>query len=254
MSVIRFQNVSKNYQNQTHAVRDVSFEIEQGEFTALSGPSGSGKTTLLNLAAGFDSVSSGKIEILGHDLAKLNSESLATMRKKLIGFIFQSYNLFPILNAIENVEYPLALMGVDPVTRHQEALLALKAVGMDAFADRKITELSGGQQQRVAIARAVVTRPKIIFADEPTANLDSQSARSLLVLFKKLNEELGITFLFSSHDPVVLQLATRVIPVLDGRVTDARPLKSGKRIVLVSLNENVSAEDSVPTMSGFAYG
>jgi putative ABC transport system ATP-binding protein len=216
--IVSFNQVSKQYSQLEVAVQQVSFEIKKGEFTALAGPSGSGKTTLLNLAAGLDSPTSGQISLVGQDLAKLSSVQLTQLRRDEVGFVFQSYNLFPVLTALENVEYPLALKKVRPRERRRLAQKALDETGCGDLSHRRPSELSGGQQQRVAISRAIVTMPSIVFADEPTANLDSQTAKKLLQLFKFLNESKKITFLFSSHDPLVLATAGRIIQVADGKV------------------------------------
>ncbi len=222
MPSIEFNQVSKEYT--THgtsiALKDISFSIAAGEFTALAGPSGSGKTTLLNLAAGLDHPSSGSVSLFGKNLSKLGREATLALRRKSVGFIFQAHNLLPVLTAIENVEYPLALRGLSFRQRRDQALHSLKDVGLLEFADRFPKELSGGQQQRVAVARAMVTRPQIIFADEPTASLDSASAESLLALFQKLNQQYQTTFLFSSHDPKVLNIARRVISIADGTISN----------------------------------
>lgn len=216
--ILSFQKVGKQYSPLETAVHDVSFEVGAGEFTALAGPSGSGKTTLLNLAAGLDFASSGKVLFLGKDLSRLNKVEISQLRRDEIGFVFQSYNLFPVLTALENVEYPLALKGVSPKDRKRAALRALEETGCGELHQRYPAALSGGQQQRVAIARAIVSLPRIVFADEPTANLDSHTAKKLLALFKELNTNRKITFLFSSHDPLVLNMAGRIIQVCDGQI------------------------------------
>ncbi len=224
MSLLTLKKVSKHYPGDAVGLMEVSFSLGQGEFAALAGPSGSGKTTILNLSAGLDHPSDGEIHFLGKNLKGLDGEALARLRRRSVGFIFQSYNLFPVLTALENVEYPLALLDMPQAKRRKLAAAALEEVGLGGFGKRFSNELSGGQQQRVAIARAIVTSPKIIFADEPTANLDSKTSEKLLELFRSLNESKGITFLFSSHDPKVLQVAKRVLEVKDGRiVADSLP-------------------------------
>jgi len=190
----------------------------EGEFVALAGPSGSGKTTALNLAAGLDKPSRGEIVLLGKTLNRLNSEEITELRRHSVGFVFQAYNLIPILNAVENVEYPLALRKVAAKDRRKLAERALEEVGLADFAGRYPSQLSGGQQQRVAVARAMVTHPRIVFADEPTANLDSKSAERLLQVFRELNRNKKTTFLFSSHDPRVLAVADRIIKLSDGKI------------------------------------
>lgn len=216
--ILSFNQVCKQYSEWEIAVRHASFDVGPGEFAALAGPSGSGKTTLLNLAAGLDVPTSGTVTLVGHDLGKLNSAQLSALRRDEVGFVFQNYNLFPVLTALENVEYPLALKGISPKERRKLAQKALDETGCGELSHRKPSELSGGQQQRVAISRAIVSMPRIVFADEPTANLDSQTAKKLLQLFKFLNETKKITFLFSSHDPLVLSSAGRIIQVADGKI------------------------------------
>lgn len=218
MKLISFDSVAKIYSQDGVGLQSVSFSVSSGEFTALAGPSGSGKTTILNLAAGLDKPTQGTVLFLGKDLTKLNAKQLCQWRRDEVGFVFQSYNLFPVLTVLENVEYPLALKNVLPKKRRKMAMHALKEVGMEKYWRRLPKQLSGGQQQRVAIARAIVSEPKIVFADEPTANLDTKTATHLLELFKELNEKKGITFLFSSHDPKVLKVARRIIEVADGHI------------------------------------
>ncbi len=216
--VLVFNEVSKEYGTTATALKEVSFTVKQGEFTALAGPSGSGKSTILNLAAGLNLPSKGKVLLLEKDLTQMDGNRLTLLRRKSVGFVFQSYNLFPVLTALENVEYQLALKGFSPKKRKQLAEMALEEVGMKGLGKRFPAQLSGGQQQRVAIARAIVSEPKIVFADEPTANLDSTTAERLLLLFRTLNETKKITFLFSSHDPMVLRIADRILEISDGRI------------------------------------
>ena len=212
-----FDNVCKSFQ-ETAAVRNISFKVEPGEFAALAGPSGSGKTTILNLASGLDHPTSGRVTLLGHDLKQLTETERTDLRRKSVGFVFQSYNLLSVLTAVENIEYPLALQQIPARKRRREAIEMLDCVGLGQLGNRRPHQLSGGQQQRVAVARALAIRPEIIFADEPTANLDSQSAERLLELFQSLSESRGITFLFSSHDSRVLKLAKRILYVSDGTI------------------------------------
>lgn len=216
--ILSFKQVTKQYSEFETAVKDVSFDIQPGEFTALAGPSGSGKSTLLNLAAGLDFSTSGSVTLLDKDLSQLNKEELSALRCNHVGFVFQSYNLFPVLTALENVEYPLALKGIGTKERKRLSKKALSETGCEGLENRLPSELSGGQQQRVAVARAIVSSPSIVFADEPTANLDSKTAHQLLEVFKALNKNKNITFLFSSHDPRVLETAERIIQVADGKV------------------------------------
>lgn len=218
---ISLSNVHKVYESKgenVEALRGVSMEINPGEFLAIAGPSGSGKSTLLNLIGGLDTPTSGKIFFGDKDLGSLTNSQLCELRLFSIGFIFQSYNFLPILTAVENVEYVMLLQEIDPILRRKKALEILAEVGLSDMAHRKPLELSGGQQQRIAVARAIVSKPLLILADEPTANLDSHTANSLLDLMATLNEKNKITFLFSSHDPLVLSRAKRVIHLHDGQI------------------------------------
>ncbi|MFM8314695.1 MAG: ABC transporter ATP-binding protein [Deltaproteobacteria bacterium] len=218
MNILEFNEVSKVYGQDKAGIHNVSFSIQKGELIALAGPSGSGKTTALNIAAGLDDFSLGEVKLLEQSLKYLNSDEVLELRRGQVGFIFQSYNLFPVLTVLENVEYPLALKGMKRNERLQKAKEWIKEVGLQGLEHRKPAELSGGQQQRVAVARAMVTEPKIVFADEPTANLDAATAEMLLQLFQRLNEINGTTFIFSSHDPRVIKFADRVITLTDGKV------------------------------------
>jgi putative ABC transport system ATP-binding protein len=201
------------------ALRGVSLSVGRGEFTALAGPSGSGKSTLLNLIGTLDHPTKGDILYEGAVVSRLGADQLSDFRLMTLGFIFQAYNLIPVLTAAENAEYPLVLQGVGPAERRREALEALRKVGLEDYADRRPDMLSGGQQQRVAVARAIIHRPALVLADEPTANLDSSTGAALLYLMETLNKEHGVTFLFSSHDPAVLSRARRVVRLHDGAVT-----------------------------------
>jgi putative ABC transport system ATP-binding protein len=219
--LLRVADVSHRYEMGGQTVRaldGVSVEFAEGEFAALAGPSGSGKTTLLNLIGVLDRPTAGRIELVGRDVARLDDAAAAGVRRHWIGFIFQAYNLIPVLTARENVEFPLVLRGEPPERRRGAAAAALAEVGLAGLEDRRPTELSGGQQQRVAVARAIVARPKLVLADEPTANLDSATAGQLLDVMEALNRRHGVTFLFSSHDPGVLARARRVVRLKDGRV------------------------------------
>jgi putative ABC transport system ATP-binding protein len=200
------------------ALEDVELEFERGEFTALAGPSGSGKSTLLNILGAIDLPTSGEVLFEGKPLGGMSEAALADFRLRNLGFVFQAYNLIPVLSAEENVEYPLTLQGAPRGERRARAREALGWVGVLELAGRRPDLLSGGQQQRVAVARAIVHRPGVVLADEPTANLDSKSAESLLDLMSELNRERGVTFLFSSHDPRVLSRARRVVRIEDGRI------------------------------------
>ena len=226
-SVITTKNLSRHFQdgeNIIKAVDDVSLNIEAGELTAIIGPSGSGKSTLLNLIGGLDNPTSGAVELSGTDIAKMSGSALSDFRRDHIGFIFQSYNLIPVLSAEENIEYIMLLQGVDTATRKKRVREMLHVVGLEGLGDRRPSHLSGGQQQRVAIARAMASHPDIILADEPTANLDSKTGIALLEVMKSLNEDRGMTFIFSTHDNKIMDRARRLVHVLDGKV-DQEELK-----------------------------
>ena len=220
-TVIDAHNVSKVYNPETipvFAVNDVHLHIGEGEFTALVGPSGSGKTTLLNLIGGLDKPDKGSILIRGTDITRLTSAALINFRLHNIGFVFQSYNLISVLTAKENAEFIMLLQGVKKKDREKRLQQLFREIGLEDKIDVRPAQLSGGQQQRVAVARALASKPGFILADEPTANLDSQSAANLLDLMAKLNKEENITFLFSTHDQRVIQRARRVITLVDGRI------------------------------------
>jgi len=201
------------------AVDGINLSFEEGEFTAIVGPSGSGKTTLLNMIGGLDRPTSGKILVDGHDIWELKSSALTDFRLHHIGFVFQAYNLIPVLTARENVEFILQLQGKSKVERSVRSKELLSAVGLEDKMNNRPAMLSGGQQQRVAVARALASRPKFILADEPTANLDSRSAGNLLDIMEKLNKEEKITFIFSTHDPRVMNKARRVVLLEDGKIS-----------------------------------
>ena len=200
------------------AVDRVSIEIERGEFTAIVGPSGSGKTTLLHLLGGLDNPTSGVVKLSGTNIAEMSGAVLADFRRDHIGFVFQSYNLIPVFSAEENIEYIMLLQGIDRAERKRRVSDMLHQVGLDGLAQRRPNKLSGGQQQRVAVARAMVSRPDIILADEPTANLDSKTGIALLDLMKELNEKHQMTFVFSTHDERIMSRATRLIHIHDGEI------------------------------------
>jgi putative ABC transport system ATP-binding protein len=202
----------------TLALADVDLTIAEGEFTALAGPSGSGKTTLLNLFGALDQPTSGTVLLDGEDLGALSASRLAELRLRKLGFVFQAYNLIPVLSARENVEFVMELQGVPARQRGAKALALLVDVGLGDLADKRPLEMSGGQQQRVAVARAIASEPRVVLADEPTANLDSETAGHLLDLMQQLNCERRITFLFSTHDPLVIGKARRTIRLRDGRM------------------------------------
>ncbi len=221
MAVIKLDKVSKIYDAgkiSVQALNQVNLEIEAGEFTAIVGPSGSGKTTLLNIIGGLDRPSSGDIEVGGVDVDQLSDNKLIDFRKDHIGFVFQSYNLIPVLTALENVEFVMLLQKRSRKERLERAKELLQAVGLEDKLDKRPSELSGGQQQRVAVARALAPKPSFILADEPTANLDSTSAGNLLDIMAKLNAQEGITFVFSTHDPRVIERARRVVTLVDGAI------------------------------------
>ena len=221
MKILEIKNVHKIY-NETevkvHAVNDVTLEFNEAEFAAIVGPSGSGKTTLLNLIGGLDMPSSGEIIIDGTNLSNLKSSQLIDFRMRNIGFVFQAYNLIPVLTAKENVEFIMNLQKWSRKERDERTFELLKAVGLFDRMNSRPSKMSGGQQQRVAVARALASRPKFVLADEPTANLDSISATTLLEIMEKLNHEEKITFIFSTHDARVVKMAHRVITLEDGRV------------------------------------
>jgi putative ABC transport system ATP-binding protein len=219
--MIRCCNISKSYVQgkvTVAALKGVNLTVETGEFTALAGPSGSGKTTLLNLIGGLDLPDSGTIRVDGNSLNDLKPAELAHLRLMRVGFVFQAFNLIPVLTAAENVAYVMLLQGVDVKTRRRRALNILEEVGLGDMGDRRPAELSGGQQQRVAVARAVVSDPAIVLADEPTANLDSATGEALLSLMERMNREKAVTFIFSTHDKMVMDHAHRLVHIRDGRI------------------------------------
>jgi putative ABC transport system ATP-binding protein len=219
--VINIINVSKVYDAdgvEVHAVNSMSLGIKKGEFTAVAGPSGSGKTTLLNIMSGLDTPSSGRVLLSGKLISEMKGSELSDFRRDHIGFIFQSFNLIPVLTVKENIEYIMLLQGVSDGERKDRVASILKEVGLDGMEGRLPKQLSGGQQQRVAVARAMVSRPDIILADEPTANLDSHTASSLLDIMRELNETSGMTFVFSTHDSMIMEKAKRLVLLKDGTI------------------------------------
>ena len=219
MSIIKTSNLYKYYgaeETTVKAVDGVSFEIERGEFTAIIGPSGSGKTTLLHLIGGLDTPDQGEIKLSDQKIAGMRGNQLSDFRRDHIGFIFQAYNLIPVLTASENIEYIMLLQGVEKQERKKRVEQILEIVGLSGLGDRRPAKLSGGQQQRVAVARAMVSKPDIILADEPTANLDSKTGTKLLEVMRDLNKEFQMTFVFSTHDEKIMDLATRLIHLRDG--------------------------------------
>ncbi|MDX1700743.1 MAG: ABC transporter ATP-binding protein [Melioribacteraceae bacterium] len=221
MSIIKTKELNKIYDEDTipvHAVNNVNLEFKQGEFTAIIGPSGCGKTTLLNLIGGLDFPTSGEVFVNGTNITKLNSREIIDFRLKNIGFVFQAYNLVPVLTAKENVEFIMQLQGVEKDTRESRVLQLFEQIGLSDRLDNRPGKLSGGQQQRVAVARALASKPKFILADEPTANLDSKSTNNLLDIMLKLNETENTTFIFSTHDSRVIKRARRLVSLDDGKV------------------------------------
>lgn len=229
MAVVEVREVTKVYaekgQTPTQALRGVSLDVEKGEFMALAGPSGSGKTTLLNIIGGLDAASSGEVRVDGQALSSLSRSALADLRRDRIGFVFQAYNLVPVLTAAENAGYVLELRGLTAAERRAKVKALFERIGLQAHLDSRPLKMSGGQQQRVAVARAIVSEPAVVLADEPTANLDQATGASLMDLMRELNRERGITFIFSSHDPMVLERADRVVRLVDGAVVanEAKP-------------------------------
>ena len=222
MEVAKVENVTRIFsigKVETQALRGVNLTIESGEFTALVGPSGSGKTTLLQLIGCLDQPSSGRVSINGKDVSRLNRDQRADMRRGALGFIFQFYALIPTLSAYENIEMPLLLTSHSASERHERVQQLLEAVGLSDRANNRPDQMSGGQQQRVAIARALATKPSLILADEPTANLDTINGEQVMEIMAKLNREIGVTFVFATHDPRVIKYAKRVVTLSDGLIT-----------------------------------
>jgi putative ABC transport system ATP-binding protein len=219
--IVKLENVEKIYRQgkvDVPALRGLSFEIGKGEFTAICGPSGSGKTTILNLVGALDVPTRGKVLVEGRDLGTLGRGALSRLRRDRIGFVFQAYNLVPVLSAYENAELIMAMQGVPGKKRREKIMRLLAEVGLEGMEHRRPDQLSGGQQQRVAIARAIASDPAVVLADEPTANVDSETADRLLGIMERLNRERGATFIFSTHDPKVMDRARRVVHLVDGQV------------------------------------
>lgn len=219
--IIETRGLEKIYdptQIPVHALRGVDLQVVKGEFTAIVGPSGSGKSTLLHIIGGLDTPTKGSVLVGGHDISQMSDAQLVEFRKKHIGFVFQSYNLIPVLTALENVEFIMLLQNKDKEERQKRAISLLESVGLADKIDKRPNELSGGQQQRVAVARALASKPSFVLADEPTANLDSVSSANLLDIMQSLNREEDMTFVFSTHDPRVIERAHRIIHLVDGRI------------------------------------
>ncbi len=220
-NIIVTEKLKKDYKtdgNIVHAVRGIDFMVKSGEFAAIVGPSGSGKTTFLNLISGLDTPTAGKIWLNDKQITEMNGKELSDFRRDHIGFIFQAYNLIPVLTVKENIEYIMLLQGITKEDRYNNVMDILKDIGMEGFEKRFPPKLSGGQQQRVAIARAMVSKPELILADEPTANLDQKTGAELLDMMRELNKKTGMTFLFSTHDPMVMERADRVVTLVDGQI------------------------------------
>jgi putative ABC transport system ATP-binding protein len=220
---VRLRNVSKVYRQDAVAVQaltDVNLDVPRQDFLCLSGPSGSGKSTLLNLIGGLDRPTSGEITVDGQRVDQLPKGELARLRLHKIGFVFQAYNLIPVLTARENVEFVMQLQGIAPAARDEKACAILKEVGLEGLEERRPGELSGGQQQRVAVARAIVSEPSLVLADEPTANLDSKTAEKLMQLLAHMNTEHNVTFIFSTHDKLVMDFSRRLIKLHDGKIVE----------------------------------
>ena len=223
VEIVRTDHVEKVYHDNTlpvHALHDVSMNVEKGEFLVIAGPSGSGKTTLLNVIGGLDKPTKGKVYLEGVDIGEKGKNEVAAIRLNKIGFVFQAYNLIPVLTALENIEFTMMLRGIGEKERHRRALGLMEELSIAELAHKRPNEMSGGQQQRVAVARAMVNDPSLILADEPTANLDSDTAGVLLDLMQRMNEERSLTFVFSSHDAKVIDRAKRLLILRDGRIAD----------------------------------
>jgi len=221
--IVSFENVHKTYMQGTIevlALRGLNLQINAGDFLAISGPSGSGKTTALNMVGALDIPTSGVVRLEGVDLASLSHRKRAHLRRDRIGFVFQAYNLLPVLTAYENAESVLALQGVDAKERKKIVMDLFEEMGLGGLENRRPDQLSGGQQQRVAIVRAIASKPAVVLADEPTANVDSETSDTLLQMMLRLNEERGVTFVFSTHDPKVMSYAKRNVRLVDGKVAE----------------------------------
>lgn len=223
MAIVETKNIKKIYQQgkvKVEALCGVDLIVDKAEFIALAGPSGSGKTTMLNIIGGLDLPDSGSVIVDNNKFSDMNQADLASLRLHKIGFVFQAFNLIPVLSAIENVEYVMLLQGVPKTERHDRAMAILDDVGLEGKYDRRPAELSGGQQQRVAVARAIVSGPAIVLADEPTANLDSKTGNDLLLMMKQMNKEKKVTFIFSTHDNMVMDYAGRLVTIKDGLIVN----------------------------------
>jgi putative ABC transport system ATP-binding protein len=223
--VVRFDHVTKTYDDggvQVEAVRGVSFAVTPRRFTMIVGPSGSGKTTLLNLIGCIDRPTTGKLEVCGEDVGALPDDNVTDFRARNVAFVFQSFNLFPVLTAYENVEYPLLLLGVSAGERRERAAAMLDAVGLAAYGHHRPNQLSGGQKQRVAIARALIKHPALVLADEPTANLDTHTGAEIIALMRRVQDQQAVSFVFSTHDPQLMSHADETFAIRDGLLVEAR--------------------------------
>ena len=234
MAIVRLNNVVKNYplgKTEVHAVKGVSFEIQRGDFISIAGPSGSGKSTILNMIGCIDVPTEGTVEINGQVTGELSDKEITTLRHQVIGFIFQSFNLVPVLNVYENVEFPLLLGAAQRGRKEHDGWIdyLIDSVGLSEWRKHRPAELSGGQRQRVAIARAMVTKPQIVLADEPTANLDSSTGEAIISLMKRMNREMETTFIFSTHDPAIVKIADHIIRLHDGAVTENKRVTAVER-------------------------
>ncbi len=221
MEVIRLERVHKTYSDNgvpVQALRGISLQIQQGEFVVIAGPSGSGKTTLLNIMGALDKPTKGAVFLEQEDVSQLSRDTISAIRLEKLGFVFQAYNLIPVLTAMENIEFTMMLLGIDEKSRRSRALEVMRELDIEELADKRPNEMSGGQQQRVAVARAIVNNPSIILADEPTANLDSETGGNLLDLMERMNRDHNLTFIFSSHDQKVIDRARRLIILRDGLI------------------------------------
>ncbi len=248
--VVKTEKVSRVFylgKTKVRALDDISIEISEGEFLAIAGPSGSGKTTLLNLIGCIDKPSSGRIRIDGEEVSALSSSQLADIRLAKLSFIFQTFNLIPVLSAFENVEYPLLKTVRNGYERSERVRASLESVSLENYMRHRPDELSGGQRQRVAIARALVTEPRIILADEPTANLDQKTGEDILNIMKKINEDVNTLFIFSTHDLKVMQMASRIVRITDGKINpynhfDRRKIEKKTRRSHLNIKPGIEAE------------
>jgi putative ABC transport system ATP-binding protein len=221
--VVRCRSISRTYQDETvpvRALQNVDFDVARGEFVSLAGPSGSGKSTLLNIIGGLDRPDEGSVEVDGISLNDLSESELSDLRLEKMGFVFQAYNLIPVLSARENVEFIMQLQGIGAADRRARAINLLESLGLQGMIDRRPGEMSGGQQQRVAVARAIVTHPVLLLADEPSANLDSTTTEELMKLLRSLNDDQGVTIVTATHDPLVMSFATRQVKLRDGQIIE----------------------------------